>query len=263
MPVSKLTLVLLGAVIAAIPALAEAQPRPPNAVFGPLTKKTAMKADKAARKKEMAQLASKLKAELASAKSELKQVQPLYKEHRTALKQASGEQLRAARAFNAANSRVLFATQADAANSTPQTRFQLDRARVETDLRKQQLNASASKFERANETLEKTGLQRSQALNRVMFAREAVKRRSPGVGAPTFAAAAALAPGTQPSSYAVVQQSSLVSLMNPSITQLRKSSSASSSGGAEYGSSYRQSDRSIRSSGSFRSINSDSARSEQ
>ncbi|WP_298288332.1 hypothetical protein [Novosphingobium sp.] len=276
---TPLLMLLAAAVALPAPATAQSRPKPtPPPGFAKALKKS-QKQDRADQKAGLAK-------DLSAAKQKVKSGQPFFLQQWKGMRQAAREAARYEKGFNAAEARFNAAYDAFKANPTAQNRDQALDLGLQANARAKEFRAAAANAERAQGSFNRTREQRDAAVSQLVAARQAVKRGVPVAGRPSFDAVARLAPTAQPANYAVLQQGSLGSLMSSGSSRVRSSSNAADNGqlppipstfgtpgsstrsavnssrsessrSTVYDLSFRQSDRSSRSSAEFTTFNRD------
>lgn len=255
-----------------------AVPLPASAVVRPFGKPSAASVQKSQQKQARAREKAALAKDLSAAKARVRNGRSFFQQQWKDMRQAARENARYAKEFTAADTRFNAADKAYKQNPTEQGRQNTLALAREARSSLQNWRAAQGNAARAEGSFKRTREQRDAAVAELVAARQAVKRGPSRAGAPTYAAAAALAPAAQPASYSVVQQPSLASVTSPFTRRMRSSSAADngplppipstlgtpgdsarsvSSRSTVYDLSFRQSEPSIRRSAEFTVINPD------
>ncbi len=227
-------MIISAALLLVLPAIAEAQSRPANAAFGPLTKKqakTATKEDKAARKKDLADQKAKLKKDVADAKAVVKRGKPYLAAQKKTEKAAVRALGKAILAADPSLKRLESAKAAHEKSPSAATLQSWQAAYIDYTPKQAAFNAALGVARDAKAQTEKLEGLRTTALSNLKDA-QILKARGPNFqGIPQFSPNASLAGQPQPGGFMVVQQPSLTGIYGPAPQQLQRTNNYASGAG--------------------------------
>ncbi|WP_298288335.1 hypothetical protein [Novosphingobium sp.] len=259
-------IVLLAAALLAMPVPAISAARPKHVMA------------KSQSQQSLASRQAALVSNLKAAKQKVQNGRALFQQQWQAKRQTAREVNRAQKRLEATFSRFEAAGKAYLANTNPQTQALMVSTANETKARLTDLRGALVKAQDADGKFKASRGQRDAAIADLVAAREAVKRGPAVAGRPAFSAAAPSVPqSTRPVRYGVLSQPSLASLLSSASGVIRSSAagngllpptvatvgtpgtstSTSTGTGTSNDMSFRQSDRSIRSSAAFTTLNTD------